>query len=240
VVGSLKVLFVLSANDGSCGQNPGKDLDAQKTFNLLKPILRKLGVCFLPVINESKEFLEAVLEALVGFLPRSTELVMFLSTSHGRCNEICMNDEYMKIPHIIQLLGKLGCKNFLAMFDGCQTCHVTEHEVKETLDVAFVDKMYMVVYSAPPCCKAFWFEGVGIFVRCLAQVLEDASVCTLRQLADRVSEVLKVELPKHVLVLCPVNHQPVCVHNFQAQSVNYRDIIIAASKNVHSLSYFVY
>ena len=233
VVASPKVLFILNANDGSCGPNPPDDLDAEKTCNLLVPTLKKLGICALPVVNETKEFLEAILDVLSEFFPESIELVMFVSSTHGRCNEICMNGKFMRISDIIERLNKLPCKYFLTQFDGCQT----DNEIEKTLHVASSEKSYMVVYSAPPGCLSFYWEGVGIFTRSLARVLEDSSVCTLKQLVDGISEDLKVQLPKYIKVKLPVNHQPVCVHNFKAEAVDFRAMIKSTCKKILSLCY---
>ena len=234
VVARPKVLFILNANDSSL--DPLNDLDARETCNLLEPKVKKLGICFLPVVNESKEFLEAVLDVLINeFFPKSIELVKFVSSTHGRCNEIYMNGEFMRISDIIERLGKLPCKYFLALFDGCET----NHETKKTLDVVPCGKFYMVVYSAPPGYRSYYWEGVGIFTRCLARVLENSSVRTLKQLVDKVSEDLIVQLPKYVNEVTdpvnhqltdPVNHQPVCVHNFKAEAVDFQAMITPACK----------
>ena len=184
-----KVLVILNANDSSCSNglpssNPSdpsrssstedSKLDAKKTCNLLMPILFDCGFCVIPIINKSRRSLFELLGGLIQeSLTKSIELVMFLSTTHGRCDEICMNRKYIRIPELVHTLTKINCQSFFSVFEGCQSG-------EGALCVNRVEKSYCAVYSP----ISFHCDGIGILTQCLANLLSTPYVRSLKDLVD--------------------------------------------------------
>ena len=237
------VLVIFNANDGSCGpllhqptepqlhqqtdpqlhQQTEPQLSAQDSYEKLVPIFRNLGFCVVPVVNKSKPYLEALLDLLKQTRPKSVKLVMFVSTTHGKCDEICMNGENFKIPDIIQRLSKISCQSFFAIFDGCQVDG-------NSFSVKRVDKPYMAVYSAPPEYIAYHDDGIGIYMICLANALEDPTVSTLKDLVHHLNVNLELELSKRLKKPYPKDYKPVCVDN-SSGTVDFRKMTADASKS---------
>ncbi len=218
------VLAIFNSNDGSHAPvQPSPQLpqlEANKSVKLLVPKLQDRGYCVIPVINQSKAYLEALLDALGReYLPNSVKFVMFISSTHGRCDEICMNGEMCSIPEIMQRLSKVPCESFLALFDGCQSNDKSFH-------VEFVEKSYMAVYTSPPELPTLHVDGVGVCIICLSNILSE-DVSTPRDLVDRLGPVYEQEIAKYD---SNPNLRPVSVHNYSPGTINLQDLTESACK----------
>ena len=238
-----KVLVILNANDGSCSNGllssiPSLSsstevakLDAKKTCDLLMPVLQDCGFCVIPVINKSKRSLFELLGGLKQeSLLKSIELVMFISTTHGRCDEICMNWEYVRIPELVRKLTEIDCQSFFSIFEGCQ-------KGEGALCVDSVEKSYCAVYSVPPQSISVHYNGIGIFTKCLANLLSTPYVRSLKDLVDDLRLKLDKQLSE-IFKRYPKNHTPICVENYSSGTINIHEITSTACKN-YNRAFFV-
>lgn len=234
-----KVLVILNANDGSCSngllsspsdpsRSPSTEdpkLDAKKTCDLLMPVLRDCGFCIIPVINKRKKSLFELLEGLKReSLPKLIELVMFMSTTHGRCDEIYMNWKYVRIPELVRKLTEIDCPSFFSVFEGCQ-------RGEGALSVDRVEKSYCAVYSVPPQSISFHCDGIGILTQCLANLLSTPYVHSLKDLVDDLRLMLDEQLLEIFEDQYPKNHTPIYVENCSSGTINIHEMTSAACKN---------
>lgn len=152
------------------------ELDSEKAVENLLPILQDCGIPVIPVVNKGVRYLLQLLEILKEKkekqeLPESIKLVMFISTTHGRCDEICMNEVYYKIADLVQQLTSIDFPSFFAIFDGCQ---IQEKMFSDTITIRKVNKPYIAVYTAPPQESAYHQHGVSVLMKCLGELLKSS------------------------------------------------------------------
>lgn len=241
-----KVLTILVANDNSLQLNRNQsrnvstassdhaqpqapELDAKKACDLLKPVLEDCGFGVLELVNRSKGYLLALIKVLCDEnILESCEQVIFISTTHGRRDEFCMNDEYVKFEDLIHEVTNIEVEYFMFCFECCQIDG-------KSLTVSKVNKQHIVIYSVPPERISYHYKGVGLLIICLTELLKRPYTKSLNDLdrelrsdyCDRLVEVLKISEEGRGVFL--KEHAPLHVGNMH-DDVNLYEIIRKASE----------
>ena len=143
-------------------------LDAIKSCSTIKTELEDSGIMVIPVTNRPKEYLLAVLIVLTIIkIPKSCELFWFLFTGHGSCGAFCMNGEVMTFEELIEKASKIRIKYAAFFFECCQL------HSEDKIKVAEIRKQYVAVYSAPPNRVSYHYNGVGLMMIVLADILRE-------------------------------------------------------------------
>ena len=175
------VLSLLVSNDNNAQQQQAETdstddsrykrppLDAEKSCSIIKTELEDSGIMVIPVTNRPKEYLLAVLMVLAVIIeiPKSCELFWFLFTGHGSCGAFCMNGEVMTFEELIHEASKIRIKYAAFFFECCQLHN------EDKIKVAEIKKQYVAVYSAPPNRVSYHYNGVGLMMIVLADILRE-------------------------------------------------------------------
>ena len=218
------VLALVVANDNS------SSLKSEKASADLKSTFERCGFAVIPVLNSTKEYLAAVLKVLADrAFPKSCVLFWFLFTGHGENYGFFVNKEHVRFEDVIWAVEKIKIENSAFFFECCQSrsCYMRAGEIS---------KQHMIIYSAPPCQVSYHFEGVGLLVHCLIEMLGDNNY--QKQLNDLQQE-LRQRLMKKMATLLKEDpkfaeyieehHLPVYISNM-CNSINFYAITSDASK----------
>lgn len=176
------------------GFKPSKEpqFDAVKSQDTLKEALEFYGVLVIPVINRSSEYLAAILSNLASRKIPGCELLWFIFSGHGAGSHFLVNDELVPFDELIRKSSAIPIKRMAFFFDCCQ---VNTNGIK----AVDIQKEHMAVYSAPPNEVAYYLDGVGLMVTCLAELLLwfkgslNELQCKLREkLLSKMGEVLHI------------------------------------------------
>jgi hypothetical protein len=142
--------------------------DAERSCSLLKEALESYGVLVIPVVNRSKDFLDAILTILASReIPKSCQFLWFIFTGHGRQNSFYINGKSVEFEYLIRKAAEIRIKYMAFFFDCCQAYNW------EGIKVISIPKEHMTVYSAPPNGVAFHYDGISLMVSCLVEMLPD-------------------------------------------------------------------
>lgn len=167
-------ICVLVCNDNLKGRNFSESVhyiseeppfDAVKSCALLKEALESYGVLVIPLTNRSREYLTAVLTNLASRdIPRECEILWFIFSGHGEGNNVSVNGELMAFDQLILQTSRIRIRRMAFFFDCCRlNPKYVQHKNLE--------KEHMVVYSSPPDVVSYYYDGVGLMVMCLAELL---------------------------------------------------------------------
>ena len=186
------------STDDLNSSNKRPPLDAEKSCSIIKKELEDSGIMVIPVTNRPKKYLLAVLVVLAMMdIPKSCELFWFLFTGHGSCGTFCMNGEIMTFEELIHEASKIRIKYAAFFFECCQLHN------EDKIKVAEIRKQYVAVYSAPPNRVSYHYNGVGLMMIVLADILREGPQrytgsfselqCLIRQrLVEKMTELLGV------------------------------------------------
>ena len=222
------VVALVVANDNCSSTSP--PLNSAKASADLKSAFERCGFAVIPVLNRTKEYLSAVLQVLADrVFPKSCVLFWFLFTGHGENYGFFVNNEHVRFEDVIWAVEKIKIENFAFFFECCQLRTIF-------IKACEVPKQHMIIYSAPPCRVSFHFEGVGLLVHCLVEMLKDNSYQKqlndlqqeLRQrLMEKMSTLLRKDPKFHEFIA--EEHLPVYTSNM-CNSINFYEITSNASK----------
>ena len=163
---SSRSLIIDTESVGHAGGNT-PEFDAIKSCSTLKSELESCGVMVVPISNRSKSYLAAVLKVLAhANIPKSCELFWFIFSGHGQQSCICMNGQQMEFDTIIQLASKVKTAYFAFFFECCQ---VNGGLIKASK----IEQQHMTIYSSPPNAVAYYYQGLGLMVICLTEMLRE-------------------------------------------------------------------
>ncbi len=170
------------------------EFDAVKSCSLLKSELESYGVMVLPVINRSKSYLTAVMQVLAqAAFPKTCELFWFIFTGHGQRSNFCVNGQLMEFDELIQLASDIKMRYFAFFFECCQLNG-------DLIKASKLQQEHMTVYSSPSNEESYYYEGVGLMVICLAEMLKGGYKKSLNELQRELrSEMIK--RMQHVLII---------------------------------------
>lgn len=204
------ILSVLVANDKktdpmSCTSTDPKaesssltrepPLDAEKSRKILQSNLESFGIVVIPVVNCSKEYLDAILESLAQRqIPQSCELFWCIFTGHGHNSCFCVNGKDVPFDDLIQSASRINIRYMAFLFECCQSN-------SQKVTASDIQKEHIVIYSAPPGKLSYHYEGVGLLTTCLADLLSGNYKGSLNQLQlklrqkyrDKIVEVFELQ-----------------------------------------------
>lgn len=121
----------------------------------------------IPVVNRSKEYLNAILTNLASReIPKSCQFLWFIFSGHGRGNSFCVSGESIEFETLIRKAAEISAIRCMAFFFEC--CQLYNWE---GIKVVNIQKEHMTLYSAPPNGKSFHENGVGFMATCLVEML---------------------------------------------------------------------
>ena len=148
--------------------NPNEPpFDAVRSCSLLKDAMESYGVMAIPVVNRSKEYLNAILANLASReIPKSCQFLWFIFSGHGSRNSFFVNKDSMEFDILIHKAAEITTIRCMVFFIDC--CQLYNWKGIKVVDR---EKEHMTLYSAPPCGKSFHEDGVGLMVTCLVDML---------------------------------------------------------------------
>lgn len=143
--------------------------DAEESCSMLKKELLSYGVTVIPITNRPLNYLLAILEGLEKRqISKSCKLLWFIFSGHGVANQIAMNGALYECEDLIRKAAKINIQKMAFFFECCQrNC--------DFIKAINIEKEYMTLYSAPPSKESFFKDGIGLMVRCLAEMLRNDS-----------------------------------------------------------------
>ena len=158
-------------------------LDAEKSCSIVKTALEDNGIVVIPITNRPKDYLLAVLTALATMpIPTSCEFLWFLFTGHGSRGAFSMNGESMPFEDLIQEASKIRIKYAAFFFECCQLYR------GDKIKAAEIKKQYIAVYSAPPQQISYHYDGVGLMMIVLVDILKEGYTGSVSELQRLVRE----------------------------------------------------
>ena len=218
--------MILVTNDDPSAQGP--PFNAKATHEVYKKALETFGATVIPVNNQSKEFLFAIVETLKDRGALSCELLWFIFSGHGRESSFSIDQQFVEFDDTIRVVSGIRAPCFFFIFECCQ---LEGKSVKE----AKLQSQHMVLYSAQPNGVSFHYDGVGLMAITLAEMLRkdyrkplnDLQLELRQNLLEKI--VAAKHIPPHEIDSFKRQHLPVQTTNM-FENINLYEKIEEASE----------